>query len=101
MGFWIKVVSSIIVLGVLGVAGYFAKPLIFPVQEKPSEGVEVVPRVFPAPAPGQALYQSMLYRFRLLYPQVMQVREYSDGDGTTILFEEPQSSAGFQIFIIP
>jgi hypothetical protein len=101
MGFWSKAILAVIIIGVMGGAGYFAKPLIFPELQKPAEGVEVAPRVFPTPAPGQALYQSMLYRFRLLYPQVMVVKEYSDGDGTTVVFEEPQSGAGFQIFIIP
>lgn len=47
-------------------------------------------------------YKNLLFRFSLLYPRDLQVREYDDGtSASTITFEDTVGTHGFQIFIVP
>lgn len=55
----------------------------------------------PAPGIGQKVYSNLLLKFSLLYPDNLTKREYSDGDTSTIVFEDKDRGEGFQIFIVP
>lgn len=47
-------------------------------------------------------YRNLLFRFSLVYPQELTVREYDDGtSASTITFEDAAGKKGFQIFIVP
>jgi len=53
------------------------------------------------PPPGMSEYKNILFRFSILYPEDLRVREYLGGSDTTIVFESTQGGKGFQIFIVP
>lgn len=61
----------------------------------------------PSPLPrevpeGASEYRSEHYRFSLLYPDFLSVKEYDEGAGArTISFESLEQSRGFQIFVVP
>lgn len=47
-------------------------------------------------------YRNARYRFSLLYPRDLAVKEIDEGGGaTTVTFENPGLAKGFQIFIVP
>ena len=51
---------------------------------------------------GLQEYQSILYKFSLLYSQEFEVKEISEGEGAvTIVFQDVKEGKGFQIFILP
>lgn len=51
---------------------------------------------------GMHEYRSEQYRFSLLYPEYMKVKEQDEGQGAaTITFEDISRNEGFQIFIVP
>lgn len=54
------------------------------------------------PPHGMSEYRSATYRFSLLYPSNLSVKEYDEGKGAaTITFQNIQTVQGFQIFIVP
>lgn len=47
-------------------------------------------------------YENKAFRFGLLYPQELSVREYKEADGAmSATFENPSTGEGFQIYITP
>lgn len=55
----------------------------------------------PIPALGQKIYRSLIFKFWLIYPDNLSVREFSKGDTTTIVFEDLKKGEYFQIFVVP
>ena len=56
-------------------------------------------RIVPA---GMREYQSATYRFSLLYPENLSIKEYDEGRGAgTVTFQDASRGEGFQIFIAP
>ena len=48
------------------------------------------------------LYRNDHYRFSLYYPEMLVLEEYDEGgDARTLVFSDPETGYGFQIFIIP
>lgn len=52
-------------------------------------------------ADGFRKYQNLLFRFTLQIPEKLTLREYSEGNTTTLVFEDKDSGLGFQIFVVP
>lgn len=51
---------------------------------------------------GWREYRNEQYRFSLLYPEGMRVKEFDEGTGaSTITFEKGDKGLGFQIFMVP
>lgn len=52
---------------------------------------------------GFRTYRNLLFRFSLLVPEELSLREYSEGNTSTFVFEDRShdSTRGFQIFIVP
>jgi len=51
---------------------------------------------------GWRSYENKAYRFALLYPQELSVREYKEADGAmSATFEERAEGRGFQIYVTP
>ncbi|MFZ2484725.1 MAG: hypothetical protein WAX80_02115 [Minisyncoccia bacterium] len=47
-------------------------------------------------------YRSLDYKFSLLYPEGMSVKEFDEGGGAkTVIFENTEIVSGFQIFVVP
>lgn len=47
-------------------------------------------------------YRNTAYRFSLLYPQELNVKEYPEGgNALTITFQDSERKEGFQLFILP
>jgi hypothetical protein len=68
----------------------------------------IVPLTTPVPPPnrippdGLSKYRSEQFRFSLFYPRGMHAQEYPEvGGATTIVFQDPDTLEGFQIFIVP
>lgn len=101
----LRAVITALVVGLL-VGGYFF--LYTPAEPLPESSTEIslqktektsAPRVAPL---GSRLYESVRYRFSLLYPEALSVREYDEGAGAiTITFQDVKSGTGFQLFIVP
>lgn len=48
------------------------------------------------------VYKNLLFRFSLIYPKDLKVREHDDGtSASTVTFEDEAGKDGFQIFIVP
>jgi len=53
-------------------------------------------------AEGWRGYENAAFRFRLLYPEELSVREYTEsGNAMSATFEDPQTGEGFQIYVTP
>lgn len=66
-------------------------------SDKPAPSVEVLREV----PQGFKEYKSGRYGFSLLYPETLSVREEEDSaTSRSIIFEDPETEAGFQIFIV-
>ncbi len=50
---------------------------------------------------GFRKYQNLLFGFSFQIPGELQLREYSEGNTTTLVFEDKESGLGFQIFVVP
>lgn len=51
---------------------------------------------------GYKEYRNETYRFALLYPEDLTVKEYNEGGGAmTVTFENRETVQGFQIFVVP
>jgi hypothetical protein len=51
---------------------------------------------------GKRLYKNAAFHFSLLYPQELVAKEYIEqGDAISVLFQDPNTGEGFQIYIIP
>jgi len=51
---------------------------------------------------GWREYQNIAYRFSLLHPQGLEVKEYPEGgNALTLTFQNVKEQKGFQIFIVP
>lgn len=58
-----------------------------------------IPREVPD---GFKEYRNTKYKFSLLYPQELEVKEFFEGEGaTTITFQNVVKGIGFQIFVLP
>lgn len=58
--------------------------------------------LFVSPAmDGMRIYKSLLLRFQVSYPEELSVREYTKGNTSTIVFEDPTGQQGFQVFVVP
>lgn len=70
-----------------------------------STSTEVGVVVFAGPrtaVAGAQEYRSTAYRFSLLYPENLEVKEFDEGGGAaTVAFQNIETSQGFQIFITP
>lgn len=54
------------------------------------------------PPEGYKEYRSEFYRFQLLYPSSLLLREYEEnGSARTITFRDPENGYQFQIFVTP
>ncbi len=53
------------------------------------------------PKDGFRVYQNLLFHFSLQIPEELGLREYSQGDTSTLVFEDEKGEKGFQIFIVP
>jgi hypothetical protein len=54
------------------------------------------------PPPGSSQYQNSTYHFFLYYPDDLSVTEQPGADGSmVVLFEDPSSGRGFDIFMAP
>jgi hypothetical protein len=68
----------------------------------------IIPPVGPVPPPsrippdGLSRYRNETFRFSLFYPANETVQEYPEAGGaTTIVFQDPKTLEGFQIFVVP
>ncbi len=62
---------------------------------------ETIPQTTQANAEMRG-YQNAKFKFSLLYPQAMQVREYVERDGAlSVTFDNETSGEGFQIYVTP
>ena len=53
-------------------------------------------------SPGAKEYRNTAYRFSLLYPETLTVKEYIEkGNALTITFQDAKRGEGFQLFIVP
>jgi len=51
---------------------------------------------------GWREYRNSTYRFSLLHPQALEVKEYpEEGNAMTITFQDIKKKEGFQLFIVP
>lgn len=51
---------------------------------------------------GWQEYRNVAYRFSLLHPQELEVKEYPEGgNALTITFQNAKKQEGFQIFVVP
>ena len=80
---------------VLGAFFYFILPVFWPAEDVLQAQFA---RIWPA---GWLEYKSWIFKFSLLYPDDLRVREYSEGRGTTIAFQSEKTGRGFQIFVVP
>lgn len=54
------------------------------------------------PPAGQKEYYNSQYRFSLLYPGTLSVKEYNENGGAvTIVFQNIDTAQGFQIYVLP
>ena len=64
-------------------------------QTQVVQGPRTVPR-------GAREYKSDTYRFSVLYPENLSVKEFDEGEGaTTVTFQNEKDVQGLQIFIVP
>jgi len=89
--------TIIIIIGIitLGLIFYFILPAFQPAEDVPQ--AQFI-RIWPA---GWLEYKSWIFKFSLLYPDDLIAKEYSEGKGTTIAFENQKTRRGFQIFVVP
>lgn len=93
-----------IVIAVIGVSalGLLLYVYIFAPASRPDENTPVSASVTRVPSAGTREYKSFLFRFSLLYPDDLQVKQNAnEGSKTTIVFENSKTGRGFQIFVIP
>ncbi|MCB9811710.1 hypothetical protein H6783_02255 [Candidatus Nomurabacteria bacterium] len=105
MRYLVGIILTCALLGIIGVYMYvhgqggsptlFGEPLLTTNKQSIVSSGRTVP--------NDALeYRSDFYGFSVLYPNYLQVREYPGGDNTTTLvFQNAEKPAGFQIFILP
>lgn len=93
-------VGVCILIGTIAVTWYFLSG--WSVRTPVSSGTvpEVsVGRLVPE---GLREYRNTAYRFSLLYPQELEVKEYLEGgNAITITFQDTKKEDGFQLFIMP
>ena len=89
------VLAAIIGIIMLGLIFYFVLLVFQPAEDVPQ--AQFI-RIWPA---GWLEYKSWIFKFSLLYPDDLRVREYSEGRGTTIAFQSEKTGRGFQIFVVP
>ncbi len=99
----LKIIAVIIALG-LTVEIFSAISARSNLAEDPKKVNEVtITTPFPPPkiVGENKLYQSQLLRFSILYPKNLSVKEYGEGNTSTITFEDATSTKSFQIFVVP
>lgn len=111
--------ATVLIIGVASVLGAY----MLRVHEKPGKVPEIIgtateatstvagmpaPQGMPMSLPlvdtpdGRRKYENTYYKFSLIYPKELQMQEYEEEDGArTIIFENPKTLQGFQIFITP
>jgi hypothetical protein len=51
---------------------------------------------------GQKEYRNDMYKFSLIHPEPLSVKEFNEGEGAmTITFENTETLEGFQIYVVP
>lgn len=51
---------------------------------------------------GLRVYENKQFRFKLLFPQHLELREYKEkGDAMSVTFNEPDTGREFQVFVTP
>lgn len=106
-----KIIIAVAVILALNAAAYF---FFFHEASTPAENPQAVPVVAAEPEPepiipqttqiseGWRGYENAEFRFGLLYPQELSVREYKEREGAmSAIFEDPSSGKGFQIYVTP
>ena len=74
---------------------------LLPAAESAKDGV-LVPLAFPPPiVGGKKFYKSFLLRFSILFPKDLSVKEYDEGAGSLIVFEDAAGEKGFQVYVVP
>ncbi len=100
MGKIISLVAVVLlVVGVASVSTIFNKESIYSgevIEDKTNPANFV-----PIPALGQKIYRSLIFKFWLIYPDNLSVKEFNKGDTTTIVFEDLEREEYFQIFVVP
>jgi len=96
---------GLVVLGLLGVGGYFVVNNSAPSGERQQGSVsEALDKLTPlrVPPEGWEVYTNKQYGFSLFYPEGQSIKEYREGGGAiTISFQNTETFEGFQIFIVP
>jgi len=101
------VTALILIIG--GVASFFMLRNDAPEPAAPAAGTEIAIEDDVAPIVPETRqitadmrgYESREYKFGLLYPKDLQVREYKERDGAlSVVFEAPDGK-GFQIYAVP
>lgn len=73
----------------------------FALSEDAQDVEPTVPETRPA-SEGWRRYENVAFRFGLLYPQELSMREYRERDGAlSATFENPSTGEGFQIYVTP
>jgi|SRR6185295_12003934 len=104
-----KVAITISLIGILLIASLFAvgkglKPLNSPsdatqIEFSQSNSPPTLATTTPA---GYVSYTSTKYQYSLSYPPYLHIKEYEESGGAhTVIFQDPDTNAGFQIYVVP
>ncbi|MBM2818058.1 MAG: hypothetical protein HW401_648 [Parcubacteria group bacterium] len=62
----------------------------------------LVPPIFPPKIIGdEKFYKNILLRFSISFPKDLNIKEYDEGRGSLIVFENEKGEKGFQVFAVP
>jgi len=105
------IIAIIVILALNAAAAYY---FFFNDASTSAEDSQVTPVVAVEPEPEPVIpqttrateglrgYENASFRFGLLYPQELSVREYKEREGAlSVIFEETATGKGFQIYVTP
>lgn len=96
-----KVILAVVAAAVLG-GGLLWYVYRAPVEVDTAITPNGTPPLFTSPViDGHRIYANYLLRFSLQYPEDLKIKEYGEGNTSTITFEDAKGEKGFQVFVVP
>jgi len=105
------IIAIMVILALNAAAAYF---FFFNAASTPAEDAQAATALAAEPEPEPIVpttiqvtqdmrgYENSAFRFGLLYPKTLSVREYKERDGAlSVIFEDPADGKGLQIYVTP